>query len=454
MKRIVKEKYLYADRKGEGLDVFIDFPKHVIHLKQYEKGGQYFLLYFSDVESAQFEKACNDDNTITMFDNSYFEYKIKGMMPSMTSYVNYIVKNKPDIVMADVNFDEYNSTWAESAARMLLPNDSSTLLMVIPHGNTIEEIADMIELMNTDMYVDVIGIPYQFNGFDRASLIAYCVSHGKWCWDKSVHLLGLADANEIQDHRDLIRICQNIISIDTSYPVLLGCDNFQSLEVGDDKRFIQGKPSINIVDCPVDTTDKAEAVILANIKTFKNTICDLTTGYAKIAFVGAAGAGKTTTAKELTDLLNGRGAYLKYPAIHEICDYRDPEKAGLATALYTGCNLMAAYMRFSDNIILDRCLIDNIAYAIYDNNETQVKVFREAFNMFCTNISSIAWVHPLDNPEIEDDGKRITDREVQKTMHGIFADVIKGLDVAGRPVVTLKGNLSVEDRIWDLLKSI
>jgi hypothetical protein len=449
MKHIVKQKYLVSpNRHGAGLDVFVDFPKHVLHMKQHEKNGQYFLMYYSDIEKTQFEKACASENIITMYDNSYFEYKIEGKMPSMTKYVNDIWNNHPDIVMVDVDTSEYNDVWSEFAAKMLCTDD--TLLMAIPHGDSLDELSEMISAMGKDPYIDIIGIPYIFpNSITRMDIIAHCVATGNWCWGKAVHMLGLAESNEIQNHKDLIRICQNIISIDTSYPVLLGCDGV-SLTTNDNL-FDQAKPSFSIVNCPTDKTD--ESVISNNIKVFKDTINAVTSGFAKIALVGAAGTGKTTTALKIAELLGDNATYLKYPPIHEVCDYRDPEKANLATAIYTGCNLMAAHIQFDKTVILDRCLVDNIAYAKSNQNDVQVEIFTKAFNKFCGGISSIGWTFPFANEDIEDDGKRITDRDVQLQMHSQFAETLSELDL-NILTVSLGGMLSVEDRIELFLKSI
>lgn len=449
MKNIVYDKYINANRNGEGLDVFIDFPKHLLHMKQNEKGGQYFLMYFSDIERAQFEKSCKDENIITIYDNSYFEYKIEGKTPSMDKYANDIACCNPDIVMADVYNTEYNERWSEWTARTLCNDD--TLLMAIPHGDTIEDVADMIYNMNYNRYISIIGIPYQFNGFTRADIIAYCVANGKWCWDKAVHMLGLSDANEVQHHRDLIRICYNIISIDTSFPVLVGCVG-DTLTVDANSRFLQEKPIVDIVNCPTHMTD--ENIVTSNIKCFNDTISKVTSGYAKIALVGAAGTGKTTLANVLADRLR-RSRYVKYPPIHEVCDYRgDLEHANLATCLYTGCNIMAATIDFHETAILDRCLIDNIAYAIFNSNDTQVSVFTLAFNMFCGDISSISWTYPLENCDIEDDGKRITDKGIQAQIHERFAETMTIVDLSKQTLVALEGNLSVEDRLLKLLLAI
>lgn len=447
MKKIVKNIYLNPNRNGVGLEVFLDFPQHVLHLKNKEERMRYYLMYFSEKECQDFQKSCGDSNIITMYDNSYFEYKLKGESPDMTHYINDITLYHPDIVMADVDYSEYSDTWAEYANITLSVGD--TLLMVIPHGNSIEEVANMIYNMNHDSYVDIIGLPYQFNGFNRTDIIAYCVAHNMWCDNKAVHLLGLPCANEIHDHRDLIRICQNIKSIDTSYPVLLGCGGVK-LTVDSNKKFEQDKPTFNIVNCPTDNTD--EELILYNIKTFKDNITELTSGYAKIALIGAAGTGKTTTALKLNELLGKNNSiYIKYPGIHKVCDYRDQAKADLATALYTGCNIMAAHLCFNNTAILDRCLIDNIAYAEYNKNDMQVDVFKDLFKSFGGNISSFGITEPLCELDIEDDGKRITDKNVQKQLHNTFMNVIQELECN---VVTLKGDMSVEKRIESLLKSI
>lgn len=455
MKHIVKQKYLVSpNRHGAGLDVFVDFPKHVLHMKQHEKNGQYFLMYYSDIEKTQFEKSCASKDIITMYDNSYFEYKIEGKVPSMAKYVNDIWNNHPDIVMADVDTSEYNDTWSEFAVKKLCPDD--TLLMVIPHGDSLDELSEMISTMDKDPYISIIGIPYIFpNGITRMDIIAHCVATGNWCWSKAVHMLGIAESNEIQNHKDLIRICQNIISIDTSYPVLLGCDGV-SLTTNDNNLFGQPKPSFSIISCPTDKTD--ESVISNNIKVFKDTINAVTSGFTKIALVGASGTGKTTTAVKIAKLLGDNAIYLKYPPIHDVCDYRDPEKADLATTLYTGCNLMAAHIQaamFGKTVILDRCLIDNIVYAKFNHNDMQVEIFSKAFDKFCGDISSIGWTFPLANEDIEDDGKRITDRGVQLQIHNLFAETLfhSELDLKMSPV-SLDGTLSVEDRIELFLKSI
>ena len=455
MKQIVREKYVSnPSRNGRGLDVFIDFPRHVLHMKNEETPGQYFLMYFSDIEKKAFREACQSDNIITMYDNSYFEYKIEGTLPSMTKYADDIRNYKPDIIMADVNaaeYKKYKDTLIRSALYTLCIPEQDTLFMAIPHGDSLEEMCDVISSMNNDECIDIIGIPYIFDGFTRIDIIAHCIATGRWCWNKPVHLLGLADANEIQSHKDLIRICQNIISIDTSYPVLLGCngETLRSDPFNNDV-FFNSKPSFNIVNCPTEKTD--ESIIRENIGLFKEVMQKATSGFATIAIVGAAGTGKTTIALKINELLGERSVYLKYPPLHVACDYRDPAMADLATALYTGCNIMAANVPYEKTVLLDRCVIDNIVYAKSNKNYMQVLVFIDIYKKFCLHnmISSVAWALPLEGA-IEEDGKRVTDKNVQSQINDYFEEVI--LDLAPTAVI-LNGDLSVDDRIEYLLRHI
>lgn len=451
-----------ATRNGKGLEVFIDFPRHLLHMKNEEKDLRYYLMYFSEVENDALNEASTSD-VVTMYDNSFFEYQLEGRLPDMNMYIDNIAKYRPDIVMVDTSLKEYHGeSWGESVKKILAGKNGepSFKLMAIPHGETLEDMSALISKMNMDDDVDIIGIPYKFNGFTRMDVIAYCMTNGTWCWETPVHLLGLSDSNEISDHHDLIRICQNIISVDTSFPVLLACEHQElQVDVSDSLKFVQPKPATNILTC--NTENINENLVRRNIMRFKQTIKMVTSGYAKIAFVGAAGSGKTSTVTYLANMIRrkwrGNGGseviVLKYPPFHEVCDYREEGNADLVTALCTGCNIMSANIAFDKTSLLDRCVIDNIAYAKLNDNAKQVKVFTDIFNKWGC-ISSIALVCPLDSAEIEDDGKRITDREQQLKLHQLFEETLSQVNMCGVSLVKLGGDLSIQSRVFHLLKSI
>lgn len=467
MKDIVKQTYLgnasreYPTRGKYGLQTFIDFPKHLLHMKTKED-CRYYLMYYSDIEKDDMLEACqsSNDDIICMYDNSYFEYMQEGKAPSMNEYRDNIKRCHPDIVMVDVDYDEYvdNDDWSANARKMLDLEDD-ILMMAIPHTANLDEFADIIFRMNSDDHIDIIGVSMcSVKEHSRIDAIAYCVANHIWCWSKAVHLLGLSCSNEILMHSDLIKICRNIISIDTSFPVLLGCDN-KELTITDEKgqiRFNEDKPSFSLLGCPTPSSmPLLEDIVEKNIRLFKDVISYATMGYSEIAFVGAAGTGKTTIANDISSLLysmNQNIAILKYPPIHKICDYREDDKKDDATLIYFGCNVMLADLQYDKNVILDRCIIDNIAYAKYNKNEHQEDMFKKAYSEFASHrYTSIILVSPLENIDIEDDGKRITDRDAQHRLHQCFIDTLNELDVN---FIELPGSFDVKERRLALLRSI
>lgn len=470
MKDIVKDMYLgnpyreypWPSRGKYGLRTFIDFPKHLLHMKE-EEFYRYYLMYYSNVESKAMKDACRaegEDLCICMYDNSYFEYSQEGKVPSMDEYRDNIKKCHPDIIMVDVDYDEYvdNANWSGDARKML-DLDDDILMMAIPHTANLKEFADIIMRMNWDEQINIIGVSMcSVKDHSRIDAIAYCIANYTWCWRKSVHLLGLSCSNEILIHSDLIKICRNIISIDTSFPVLLACEN-KELTVTNVKgkfRFNEDKPSFSLLGCPEPSSMPAlECLVEKNIELFRDAISDATFGYSKIAFVGAAGTGKTTIVDDISSILRAMGqniASLKYPPLHKICDYREEGNKDDATLMYFGCNIMLADLQYDKNVIFDRCIIDNIAYAKYNKNKHQEDMFKKAYSEFAEHsYTNVVLVDPLENIDIEEDGKRVTDKDVQRQIHQCFIDTLNELGVG---FIELPGTFDVRERRLALLQSI
>jgi len=165
----------------------------------------------------------------------------------------------------------------------------------------------------------------------------------------------------------------------------------------------------------------------------------------KIAISGGASQGKST----LVDVLRGESIFKDYKFETNLT--RDLSRKGIpinenGTALTQLHVMLKHYERLvvgGDNLVLDRCALDGLAYSKYFFKDIEKQIQSALVSLFENMITQYDYIFYI-VPELAlvDDGQRSIDREFFEDVNNNFESIITTYKV---PVIKIHG--TVEERV-------
>lgn len=298
---IFKGSVLKDTIKKKHIQRTCELPLSMLNKTQNEKLNEYdfvlFHLYQSSEEYRKYyqklRKNKTTSNRLMIFDNSAYEYFIKGESLDMEAFMMAVQSLKPDFYLLPdtlMNFDKTISDVeifvGDFKKEIMELISIGVLPMAVIQGDSVEEMLNCMTIYR-DIGIKYICIPFhnsffkelskkinwkEFENFNLAKDSEdNLYAKGRICFTRMyenhitkfdyIHLLGSHNPLEVHFHKPNI-----IHSIDTGYPVKLAVEN-PKVKLGEEK----SKPHI-IIDDFFDKklTKKQMERILENINIFKN----------------------------------------------------------------------------------------------------------------------------------------------------------------------------------------
>lgn len=244
-----------------------------------------FILYHLYKENEQYREYYNKihikyPNRITIFDNSAYEFYIKGQTLNIEEFIECINKFKPTYFIIPDKLGDCNYSCKYAKAFKDIKTNSIGIPVI--QGSCEEELIKCLKYYNKLGY-NYIAIPFHLDLYKNIefdyNIKEVFLNTYKQCNDDILYAVGrVAFVNKYKNlldkfekvhflgsHCPLEKIFyKDFYSIDTSYPVKLGIKNIELFEE-------QSKPDIildDFIDIKFDNNIKY--IIKNNIKKFKN----------------------------------------------------------------------------------------------------------------------------------------------------------------------------------------